>query len=393
MEQQLPNPVQVHYRYLDGLRGLAAAYVAFYHLLAWVPASLPRWITRLQKPISFGHVAVSIFIVLSGYSLMLPVVRSQNNELRGGWIGYMKRRARRILPAYYGAVLLAVAVWVSIARSTPSLAAQELAFGSIATHLLLIHNWFFQYNHTINDAHWSVAAEWQIYFLFPFLFLPIWRRFGKIALLVTAFAVALLPLMLLPRSLNLSWTCPWYVALFAVGNVAAITEVRQLKLTARFGLVFGSFGLAALYLLVHTVELRHGGAFQDSATPMEFMKDSIAGFMVAAFLIYCTSSLHGSWPKPLVAVMLESRLPVALGAVSYSLYLTHFSILNLCVTIADRMQLSDLTSFWLRLFVGLPVAFVVAWLFYLTLERPFLTRRKGERSSSAPLAQVTRKIA
>ncbi len=58
---------------------------------------LPFWADYATFWLSWGQVAVDVFIVLSGYCLMLPVARA-GGALRGGPVGYMKRRARRILP-------------------------------------------------------------------------------------------------------------------------------------------------------------------------------------------------------------------------------------------------------------------------------------------------------
>ncbi|MDE3231488.1 MAG: acyltransferase family protein, partial [Chloroflexota bacterium] len=61
--------------YVDGLRALAALYVVVGHCMATVwPFQAPDGIAGpLANLLQFGHYAVSAFIVLSGFSLMLPV--------------------------------------------------------------------------------------------------------------------------------------------------------------------------------------------------------------------------------------------------------------------------------------------------------------------------------
>ena len=49
------------------------------------------------------------FIVLSGYSLMIPAARN-GGELVGGFRRYIFRRARRILPPYYAALICSIAL-------------------------------------------------------------------------------------------------------------------------------------------------------------------------------------------------------------------------------------------------------------------------------------------
>jgi peptidoglycan/LPS O-acetylase OafA/YrhL len=77
---------------------------------AWghhAPHSLPlRW---LAKVTSEGHFAVTAFIVVSGFCLMLPVARA-GRRLRGGTGVFLLRRFCRIAPPMYAAVLLAVLI-------------------------------------------------------------------------------------------------------------------------------------------------------------------------------------------------------------------------------------------------------------------------------------------
>src|SRR5438270_2616521 len=91
--------------FLDGLRGLAAVYVVLHHAAMMVPpAGLGGVGSAARFVFRHGHYAVAVFIVLSGYCLMLPVARDPCGRLPGGVVGYLGRRARRILPPYYAAL-------------------------------------------------------------------------------------------------------------------------------------------------------------------------------------------------------------------------------------------------------------------------------------------------
>lgn len=94
--------------YLDGLRGLAALYVVAHHVGIHVSfMKLESPIARcLWRIFDAGSLAVTVFIALSGYCLMLPVVRRVDGSLPGGFLKYIGRRAKRILPPYYLAILV-----------------------------------------------------------------------------------------------------------------------------------------------------------------------------------------------------------------------------------------------------------------------------------------------
>src|ERR1700760_753689 len=89
--------------WLDGVRGAAAMFVVFHHmwLAVWpaFPSNIgPWWLGWLL----YGHLAVAIFIVVSGFSLALAPL-SNGGRLRGGTRRFIRRRAGRILPASRGA--------------------------------------------------------------------------------------------------------------------------------------------------------------------------------------------------------------------------------------------------------------------------------------------------
>ncbi len=139
---------RVRLAFLDGLRGCAALYVVFYHvyhpLSHYGPLQFPaNWLIGWAAA---GRYAVAVFIVLSGFVLMLPVTRHPQRALNGGVFGFLMRRARRILPPYYAALLLSVLL---IALGEPLLRDPAL-YGfsllpavdadSLISHVVLTHN-------------------------------------------------------------------------------------------------------------------------------------------------------------------------------------------------------------------------------------------------------------
>src|ERR1700730_10114778 len=126
LDPRTPSTVRLgqHLRYLDSIRGLSALYVAACH--AWLMYAVQLADQGLRSTsggllvatswLAFGRSAVAVFIVLSGYCLMLPVVQSPARELRSTFWQFMARRARRILPPYYGAVAVTIALILMVPR-------------------------------------------------------------------------------------------------------------------------------------------------------------------------------------------------------------------------------------------------------------------------------------
>jgi peptidoglycan/LPS O-acetylase OafA/YrhL len=360
--------------HLDGLRAVAALYVVLFHAgVCFLKAPLPPWARALSRLLVFGHEAVAIFIVLSGYCLMLPAARSAEGRLAHGVRGYFARRAWRILPPYYAALLLSLALIALV----PALGAQaptgtiwddtHPAFGAgpVLSHLLLVHNLSPAWVYKINGPLWSVATEWQIYFFLPFLFLPVWRRAGALATLAVAFALGYLPLLVAPRVAHTA--LPWYLGLFALGMVAAGVSraprpfERWLRAAVSWGWVaLGLFAVCGL----------GGMVLAQLWFRWKPVTDALVGLATAALLIHCAEA--GASP---VQRLLASAPAVKVGHFSYSLYLIHLPVVALCYFVVRALPLGPVAHVVALLALATPASLAAAYGFHLLVERHFMTPR------------------
>jgi peptidoglycan/LPS O-acetylase OafA/YrhL len=364
--------------YLDGLRAMAAAYVvAFHAVLGFTGLGLSGNWRLMRRAFAFGHEAVAIFIVLSGYCLMLPVVRKDSARLPLDFGRFIGRRAFRILPPYFATLLLSLGAIAALpALRAPgsgtiwddSLPALET--GPIVSHLLLVHNWSKAWGYRINGPLWSVASEWQIYFFFPLLLLPLWRRLGMLVTLLAAALLGFAPLLLLPAAANVA--IPWYLLLFTFGMAAAAIGFGAEPAMARLraALPFGALS-AALWGLCAVLSLGFGKLWFG----MKPVADVLVGLASASLLLYLT---HGpgptSTPRALLLRVLESRPLVGLGHFSYSLYLTHLPVVALCYFVLLPRGLSPSTLALTLLVTSFAASLLIAYGFYLAIERHFIRR-------------------
>ena len=150
---------------LTGLRGVAALWVACYHLL--LPAFLVGGMAA--RVLGRGYLAVDLFFVLSGYVLAL------NYGERAGWAslpGFLWRRWARIFPLY-GLILVARLGYTAwryggFGVSRPWLAAPVgHPWTDVPANLLLVQSWGLA--PSITGPAWSVSVEWAAYCVFPVL--------------------------------------------------------------------------------------------------------------------------------------------------------------------------------------------------------------------------------
>lgn len=381
-----PRPLRLPY--LDGVRGLAALYVVGYHAFCTADCSLLGWRHTLPPLVEkgfrwllHGHLAVDLFIVLSGFCLMLPIATHPRRELAGGFWPYLARRARRILPPYFAALAVTlVCIALIPALGQPAGVYWDSALPAfrpdvLLSHVFLVHNLDPDLASKINYPHWSVATEWQIYFFLPLLLLPLWRRAGLLVAVATTVAVSVLPHFLIPERADRA--CLHFLGLFALGAGAAVLATSEEPWTrrARWGLLAALTGIPLLLGMQfrhHLFELH------------QFAMDFPIGIAAALLLIYGARCARrdGAPANPLIR-FLEWRPVVWLGAISYSVYLIHAPVLAALHVVTRSGGLSSLATLGLMLTLGVLLAVLVGWGFHLALEKPFLARRSPRLPSTA----------
>jgi peptidoglycan/LPS O-acetylase OafA/YrhL len=376
---------RVHLAYLDGIRGWAAVFVAIHHLWQFVIMRPgiehpPGWFKALAV-FKYGQYAVVVFIVLSGYCLMLPVARSVTNELAGGVRGFIARRAKRILVPYYAALAISLAL-VALLPSIAEPTDPTFAPANVLAHVFLVHNWFEQYQWTIDGPLWTIAIEWQIYFVFALLLLPLWRRFGPALTVAVAFGIGLLPVFA-----GYKFASPWFLGLFAFGMLAASINFAPGKTYGPDEP--GTWEKLALGLALVVAALT--GAKIDAFTSPHPLIETVLGLATAAFLVASTRRLQLGRESSFVTRVFEHPVSMKLGLFSYSIYLMHCPVLKALNLPIKDAQLSPVLSFALLIGVALPAALLFCYGFHRVFERPFMTVGAGQFGGASLIPDVAGK--
>ena len=149
---------------LEAVRGLAIALVFSLHTDAWVawrqPAPglvVPLW----QAFVFAGQTGVSLFFVLSAFLLSRPFLLEAAGGRRVDRSAYYARRALRILPLYWAAVVVSTLLWARSAR--------QLLNG--AAYLVFLNTFpgTVEPMKPFSGGWWSLATEVQFYLLLPAL--------------------------------------------------------------------------------------------------------------------------------------------------------------------------------------------------------------------------------
>ena len=351
--------------WLDLLRCAAIGLVLARHgHRAWIEAAgtEPKWFDFIMLN---GWMGVDLFFVLSGYLIGRILLRHGTAGILSGLSTYLRRRALRILPAYY-AVLLATTLG---AFPFYGFVSQDLG-QRLLYHLAMLQDYL---SSDINVVFWSLGVEMKFYLLAPFILLLAVRARTPGTLL------CLLGVLVLA-----STTARWGIAFergVPVDYAAFIPLFRHPMHAVGEPLMLG----VAVALLERRGMLRLRP--RDAAWLLCASSAAIAG-LAASHEFMARISIYDIVVQPLLIALLfaagvaastalsETRLPCAgaarIGArLAYTLYLTHFPLLPLSLALAGAFG-GTAPVFWTG-FLGLSLASALA-VHYL-VEKPFLAVR------------------
>lgn len=366
---------------LEALRGLAMLQVFAFHLDAFVGWNLRHghhWVDPLSAFVRAGDTGVNLFFVLSAFLLTLPFARpAAVPDTRR----YFSRRALRILPLYYAAVLVGTVALAEHAadllRGVPYLFFLN-AWPGLATPLPPFSN-----------VWWSLATEWQFYVALPLVAALLrrwgWRAVGAGAVLwAVAYALwigRLVRLGLADADLLLGMSLFGRAPYFACGAAAAWLWVRHAAgvrawlahtplATPRGANLVLAAVLAALAVLMQALTFL--GPFTAQVPPWHAHNLIEAPLWAALVLLVLFTPTHAR-------VLLRARWLIFLGVISYSVYVVHVPVLQL-INLLRHAGVRGLVGWnWRTAGVAVALAavtFLVSLLTYRLIERPFLARKE-----------------
>lgn len=369
------NRRKVAYTWFDALRCVAAVTVVLGHVrdLVFVDAAqvaaMPAWGKPFYFITGFGHEAVIVFFVLSGFWITGSV---EARRARGGpfWRGYLVDRLSRLgivaLPALVvGGLLDAAGLWwlgapVYAGNGAHSLPADIGAQLSVTTFL---GNVAFLEDLAVpafgsNAPLWSLALEFWFYMIFAALMMA-WRRrrFAALAVLVV----------------GLIW--PKVFAGFLVwlvGSGLYYLDARQRAVSRRSWIMAASSVPALAGALI--------------VSRLALMPQPVCDVFIAlAFAVVLWAMLRGAAPRVTGLQLLANY-----GAnASFSLYAIHYPVALFAIAVAGwnaRLQPGS-GALW-RFALAVLVAVTAGWIFARLTEARTPRLRAALRAWTDPAASA-----
>lgn len=358
---------------LDGLRAIAVLLVVLFHARL-TKIGIPRH-NAIDEMIRGGFLGVDLFFVLSGFLITALLLREQAEQDRFRIGHFYGRRVLRLLPALY-LVLFVHALFVYLVSFRIEGGARaELA--TLFSSVFYYANW-----HTLAQEHvglaglghlWSLSIEEQFYFVWPLL-LALFFGLRRNITMVTVVLVVVIAAIGVHRAVlwnAYGWGDAYYrtdvrVDALLIGALLASLWVRNL--TPRRGLAAAAWvALGVIFLC--TLLARANEGFWNGT-----------GFTVVAVAtaVVILAAVDSDWS---VNRFLSLPPMVAVGRVSYGIYLWHFPVF----WAVGRWGRDWPTPVRLSVAFGLVALFTVAS--WTLLERPVMRwgrRRFATRGEVAP---------
>ncbi len=377
MEDLEPARAVVYQPALDGLRGVAVAAVVLFHGNVRIAGSGGRG----------GFLGVDIFFVLSGYLITSLLLVEFARSGRIARASFWSRRARRLLPAF-AVTLVLVALYAAFEPATGRAGLRSDAIFSI----LYVQNWHSIWSHGATEPSplnhlWSLSVEEQWYLVWPVV-LAVLLRFTRMNRRVVLAAVAVFAVA------SAIWTAVLFTPIdttrayfgtdtraqeLLVGAALAVLLLNRPVVRSRFvrNAIEVSAWVAAAYVVREIL-------FAWTTDPFLYHGGFLLIALATAVVIAAVTS-----PAGLLRRALSTRPLVALGLISYGVYLYHRPIFAFVT--AGRSGLHGVALFAAHVVIA--VAFATAS--YRLLERPIrerrlqLTRGSAFGAATVTLASVT----
>jgi peptidoglycan/LPS O-acetylase OafA/YrhL len=341
---------------LDGLRALSIMCVIYGHLL-WAPGFAYKGLAKVINPASLG---VRVFFVISGF-LITTLLLNERHARGGISLGrFYYRRAMRIFPAYY---VFLFCVFVLAQLNVIVLERSDYFYTLTYTFNLKGQQSTWWVGHT-----WSLGVEEQFYLLWPLVVM----RFTEGTLKGIAWScVVLAPLA---RTLLLAGSPEgynrWFMALpfvadpIAIGALLALAFRQQEQKDKVTRLIRSPFVWFVPFAVCIIEGLHHRPNFFPHPLLLTGLLETVANLGLA-FVVARVVLITDDW----VSRVLNTQIVVAIGIMSYSLYLWQMLFIN---PVANNFLVFPL---------NLCLTVAAAMLSYLLIERPFLQLRS--RASNA----------
>jgi len=380
VSQPAARPLPVRLEGLDSLRAYAASAIVVFHMVHAANAELPQGLIFIRNYFGFG---VPLFFVVSAFSLTFGYIHRFRTlaDISAFYI----RRLARIAPLFYCMLIFQLLLVFFTSGIKKDLS-------EVVASLTFTFNFIPRYVDGIVPASWSIGVEMVFYFLFPVILVFARHALGSICVVVLSLFIASQSYLDFTAAKELNANFIYHGFLTSVPCFA-------------FGILFyHCFALLRRTTLTRAPYTRSLWAWALFVTGAGLLLFLI--LYAPLYLYFWQLGWRVLWdslwsiPFGLVCVglalhpigLLSNRVTSYLGKISFSLYLTHPTIVyylgkwGVYTAIYGTIASSKLAAFLVSFIITIPVVAALSSLTYRWIEVPGMQLGKKLLNRRRPTA-------
>lgn len=337
---------------IDGLRAIAILLVILFHSGFSI--------------FKGGYIGVDVFFVISGF-LITSIIDKEIQNKTFSYRNFYLRRIRRIIP-----VLVFVMIVITIPAYFILFANNLEAYSRTLLYTLLcsnnIHlyitsgNYFAENSDLLPFLHtWSLSVEEQFYFILPPFLLVLHKKFNSQKRAIIIYTLCFIALLF---SIYQSYSNPSaaYFLLparlfeLAIGSALAMNWNNLPKLNQQKNNLLSLIGF--LLIIIPAIVLDKSSIFPGI--------NALWPCLGTALLLFSGQDIN---KKGLINKLIENKIVVGIGLISYSLYLWHWPIFVFVKYLGLNLEGT------IRI-LAIALTFVLSYLSWKFIEQPFRTTLK-----------------
>ncbi|WP_404422061.1 acyltransferase family protein [Thalassospira australica] len=348
---------------LTGLRGIAALIVVIYHYTGGFLPNLD--LTEYTLFVRKGYLWVDLFFLLSGFVIAHVYGPTFSRQVTWRTTGhFIVSRLARLYPLHItilaGFIILELTrLWLEtkgFAEFRQSPFDEGRTIEALLANVLMLHSIGLQSTLTWNGPAWSIGAEWFAYLAFPFVAILLCQGHKRTKLAFLA---------------------------LSIGSLAAISKGgRDLDVTYDFGL-WRCLAEFLLGLLIYRLYWRYHQTRHTGHDMVLLLLFAVTGWamhvgwrdilIIPLFTVLIIGLAHN---KGRIARVFSYRPMYGLGAISYSVYMSHMLLLEIANTISRVLSDRSFGSHFDQnqsigiLFLMTFLVLAVSGLLYCGIEKP-----------------------
>lgn len=288
-----------------------------------------------------GWLGVQLFFVISGYLIISILLKEKASVNPVSYLlkRFYYRRSLRIFPLYYFYLFILLLVYKFYYNNLDDIL-DKLPYLSSYTYNLTRLNADFHYSNLVNHL-WSLCVEEQFYLVFPFIVFFFNVKNLKYIFLILIFLTPFLRYLTYIYAKNKGLDdfgagdatyifTSSHLDAFVTGGVLTLFNVDKLiKASWAFigcALVFFVFGFVNSYLLNENYFVHLGFGIIGVKNYQHIWSYTVANFFFASVILLLISK-QTSRIKNAITYILSTKAFIAVGRVSYGMYIYHWLIL------------------------------------------------------------------